>query len=343
MNKLLKISLISLAVILLLISAAFLYYQNSIRAEIVLDGNKIFIVNKGEGVKTISLKAQELGLIRSAKLFELYLKFSDLSGSLKAGQYQLTGPISPVSLADILIAGNKTDNTKNITIPEGWSIRDIDAYLAKEGIIAAGDYERKVKDSAYVQDQQKKYDFLNGLPANASLEGYLFPDTYSIFANATADDIIKKQLDNFDLKINPQLREAAVAKGKNLNDMVIMASIIQKEVRKEEDMKMVSDIFWRRIENRQGLESCATLAYILGVNKPQYSLEDTKVDSPYNTYRNRGLTPGPISNPGLAAIEAAINPSPNEYNFFLTANGTGETIYSRTFEEHVANKNKYLK
>jgi UPF0755 protein len=106
---------------------------------------------------------------------------------------------------------------------------------------------------------------------------------------------------------------------------------------------MVADIFWRRIKNGQRLESCATLAYILGQNKPQYSFEDTRINSPYNTYINSGLPPGPIGSPSLKAIKAAIYPTPNNYNFFLSRPDNGETIFSRNFEEHKINKAKFLK
>jgi len=121
-----------------------------------------------------------------------------------------------------------------------------------------------------------------------------------------------------------------------------MASIIEKEVRSVDDMEIVSGIFWNRIKNNQALESCATLAYIIGESKSQYSIEDTQINSPYNTYRNRGLTPGPISNPGLRAINAAIYPKDTNYNYFLTDPKTKKTIFSKTFEEHKKNKSIYL-
>ncbi|MDP2736501.1 MAG: endolytic transglycosylase MltG, partial [bacterium] len=130
---------------------------------------------------------------------------------------------------------------------------------------------------------------------------------------------------------------------KTIFEIVTMASIIEKEVRSTDDMKIVSGIFWNRIKNGQGLESCATLAYILGVNKPQYSVEDTKIDSPYNTYKYRGLPPGPIANPGFNAINAAVYPENTNYNYFLSDPETGKTIFSKILDEHNANKYKYLK
>jgi UPF0755 protein len=191
----------------------------------------------------------------------------------------------------------------------------------------------------------QSFDFLRVLPDNATLEGYLFPDTYRIFKDAAAEDIVVKMLANFDKKLAPETRAEISRQGKTLPEIITMASLIEKEVRGADDMKIVSGIFWNRIKNGQALQSCATLAYVLGVNKAQYSEADTKVDSPYNTYQNRGLPPGPIANPGLNAIIAAVYPVQTDYNFFLTAevNGASKVIYSRTYDEHLRNKGKYLR
>ena len=122
-----------------------------------------------------------------------------------------------------------------------------------------------------------------------------------------------------------------------------MASILEKEVRSEQDMKIVSGIFWDRIKIGQALQSCATLAFVLGVNKVQYTYTDTQIISPYNTYKHKGLPPGPISNPGLKALNAAVEPIKTEYNYFLSRPDTGETVFAKTLDQHNANKAKYLK
>ncbi|MBU4082674.1 endolytic transglycosylase MltG, partial [Patescibacteria group bacterium] len=129
--------------------------------------------------------------------------------------------------------------------------------------------------------------------------------------------------------------------GKTVEEVVIMASILEKEVRTDRDRRIASGIFWRRLGNNYPLQSCATIAYILDEDKWRYSTEDTKVDSPYNSYQNVGLPKGPICNPGLSAIRAAINPQENDYNFFLSK-PDGETVFSKTLEEHNTNKAKYL-
>jgi len=154
-------------------------------------------------------------------------------------------------------------------------------------------------------------------------------------------DVINRLLLNFDEKLTEKMREDIKNKNKTIYEIVIMASILEKEVQTAEDMKIASGIFWDRLEIGQPLQSCATIAYILGKEKKQYSYEDTRTPSPYNTYINRGLPPGPINNPGLTAISAAIYPTETDYNYFLTDPATGKTIFSRTIEEHEANKMKY--
>ena len=138
------------------------------------------------------------------------------------------------------------------------------------------------------------------------------------------------------------MRKDIKAQDRTIYEIITMASIVEKEVRILEDMKTVAGIFWDRIKYGQALESCASLAYILGESKVQYSVADTKIDSPYNTYKNPGLPPGPISNPGLNAVRAAIYPEYTSYNYFLSDPQTGDTIFSKTFEEHKQNKQKYL-
>ena len=226
---------------------------------------------------------------------------------------------------------------KNITIIEGWNLDNIEGYLIKQGFAAQGLTKLKVKD--YSAD----YSFLSSAPASASLEGYLFPDTYRVYQDASLDDIVQKMLANFAAKLDSGLQAEVAKQGKTVNQIVTMASIIEKEVSASTDRGVVSGIFWRRIKIGQPLESCATLAYVLGEYKAQYSQADTMVESPYNTYRHYGLTPGPISNPGLASLQAAIYPVSSNYNYFLTRPDTGETVYGRTFNEHLQNKAKYLK
>jgi UPF0755 protein len=243
-----------------------------------------------------------------------------------------------------LTSGQTISKERNIKIIEGWNIKDINSYLQKNNIIPDDSFKNYA--GAPIGGWSFKIerpDFLAEAPTAADLEGFLFPDTYRIFVDATAEDIIIKTLANFDNKLTPDMRAAIKEQGKSIYQIITMASVVEKEVRSAADMEIVSGIFWDRIKNGQPLESCATLAYILGENKKQYTLEDTKIESPYNTYQNQGLPPGPIANPGLNAIKAAIYPKYTDYNYFLSRSDNGETVFSKTYEEHLANKAKYIK
>lgn len=233
---------------------------------------------------------------------------------------------------------------KTLRVIEGWRNIDIANELVRLNLPEASTFVEAAQ-----KDYSSQFEFLSDKPKNTDLEGYLYPDTYRVFASSTPDEIIVKMLTNFDNKLTSQMRADIKAQGKTINEIITMASIIEKEAPisyrtgKLDDAKIVSGIFWNRIKAGQALQSCATLAYILGVNKPQYSEADTKVVSPYNTYQNPGLPPGPIANPGILAITAAIYPIKTNYNYFLTPSGSKELIFSRTYEEHLQNKNKYLK
>ena len=208
---------------------------------------------------------------------------------------------------------------KTLRIIEGWKNSDIASLLVKNNLATADEFIQAQKDY-----DTSRFSFLADKPKSTDLEGYLYPDTYRVFASSTASEVITKMLSNLDQKLTPQMRADIKAQGKTINEILTMASIIEKEAPisyakgDNRDAKIISGIFWHRIEIGQALQSCATLAYVLGIDKEQYSAVDTKFESPYNTYLNPGLPPGPISNPGILAIEAAIYPTPSNYNYFLT-------------------------
>ncbi|BFD25218.1 MAG: endolytic transglycosylase MltG [Candidatus Parcubacteria bacterium] len=232
---------------------------------------------------------------------------------------------------------------KTVRIPEGANNKEVAKILAAAGLLTEEEFLE-----AQWNYPSERFDFLADRPAGTDLEGYLYPDTYRFFASSTPEDILTRMLSNFDRKLSADLRAEISAQGKTISEIVTMASLVEKEApifyaqNDNADAKIVAGIFWRRIENNQALQSCASLAYILGVNKPQYTTADTQTPSPFNTYLHRGLTPSPISNPGILAIEAAIYPSDTNYNYFLTPAGTKDLVYAVTYEQHLANKSKYL-
>jgi len=351
MSKLIKLFIF---VILIICFIIFLSYCHGINSAADKNGQDInFVVAKGESVEKIAANLREADLIKSEFYFKIYIWRSDNEANIQAGEYILNPRQSIKEMVEILVAGGAANQERTIRIIEGWNLSDIGYYFENQGMFQAEELMELVgfpkidyrvnKEMPFPKDYAQEYSFLNDKPAYYGLEGYLFPDTYRIFKDANLDDIVKKMLDNFDKKLTDQMRADIAEQGKTIYDTITMASVIEKEVRSEKDMKIVSGIFWDRIKNGQPLESCATLAYILGVNKPQYTVEDTKIDSPYNTYLILGLPPGPICNPGLNAIKAAIYPEYTKYNFFLNRPDSGETIFSASYEDHLRNKAKYLK
>jgi UPF0755 protein len=282
-------------------------------------------------------------LLKSRWPFFLNIYLNNLSNRLQAGEYILNSSFSPKEITDKIISGEVINRERTIKIIEGWNLRQIAEYLTEKGF--AGNEFLELAE--HPEKYQTDFSFLGDKPDDKSLEGYLFPDTYRVFADASADDIIRKVLSNFSSKLDEQSRADIASSGKTIYEIITMASLVEKEatIRTDDnqDARLIAGIFWSRIDNRQALQSCATLAYILGEDKAQYSFEDTQIKSPYNTYLNLGLPPGPIGNPGLEAIKAALYPLESEYNYFLSPLGSESTIFSKTYEEHLANKAKYLK
>src|SRR3989338_4588890 len=241
-------------------------------------------------------------------------------------------------------------------VSSGQGAKEISENLQKQGLIKygflfqayvfftgraddlqAGDYELsrvmaipEIAEKIFEIEKQKK------------IEGYLFPDTYEIFLEEGVAGAVNKMLANFEEKITQGLREEIEAQGKSLSDIIIMASLIEKEVRTMADKKTVSGVLWKRMGIGMPLQVDAAIAYIKGGKITKISLEDLKIDSPYNTYKNKGLPQGPICSPGLDSIIAAIYPQKTSYFYYLST-PAGRTIFSATLAEHNAAKNRYLR
>jgi UPF0755 protein len=311
---------------------------------------KIFVIKKGEGVNEISQHLEEQNFIKSKFVFELYVWYKNLQSKFQAGEHKLRQNMQMMEIISVLTSGGKT-NERDIKILEGWNNAEIADYLDREGVVNKDVF---LKTTMNYELGIRNYEFLEDRPTGASFEGYLFPDTYRIYKEIPdkfldggkdkdylmAEHIIKKMLDNFDQKFTADLREEIRRQKKTIFEIVTMASIIEKEARGE-DMAMAADIFWRRIDEGIALQSDATVNYATGKYETQPSLDDLEIDSPYNTYKYRDLPAGPIGNPGLEAIRAAIYPKANNYWYFLHAKD-GQIIYSKNFEEHRANKARYL-
>lgn len=269
--------------------------------------------------------------------FALYVWERGLGGALQAGDYSLRSGMSPKEIADMMAAGNVFRDTVTITIPEGFTVSDSDAVLQKADFFGG---ERKGLADFTVKEFSEQYDFLRDAPQDATLEGYVFPDTYYFERGATARAVAQRMLDNFGKKLDTGLREEIRRQGKRVFDVVVMASLLEKEVITETDMRIVSGILWKRIALGMPLQVDATVLYATG--RSDLTTADLAVDSLYNTYRYKGLPKGPISNPGLQALRAAAYPTESEYLFYLSKPNK-ETVFSKTLREHNIAKERYLK
>lgn len=242
----------------------------------------------------------------------------------------------------------------NITIIPGWTLRQVATDWVNKGLfksenevyILLGKPAHKyggVSNSAPdLKRMFPKINILDEKEKNSSYEGFVFPDTYRIYKDAKPEEILEKIFENLDKKITLEMKEEIKRQNKTFFEILTMASIVEKEALDFESMARVADIFWRRLNMKWALQSCATVNYITGKTTPAVSLEDTQIDSPYNTYKYRGLPPGPIANPGLKAIKAVIYPEKNDYWYFLS-DKQGNIYYSKTLDQHNIYKAKYLK
>ncbi len=300
-------------------------------------GSKKFTINVGESVTTIAHNLQDQGFLSdNVKWFTFYVRLQKVDNRFQAGEYNLNTQMSIKELVRELTENQRKRTSVPITIIEGWRLVDVADYLEEKGLFSSEDFLE------YLQYARFDYDFLRDLPSGASLEGYLYPDTYYVYDDSTIDEVVRKMLDNFDKKLTLDLREEIKRQGKSIHEIVTLSSIVEKEMFGYENRRVVADIFWSRLDDKYPLQSDATVNYITQKGTTRPSLDDTKIDNPYNTYQNSGLPPGPICNPSIEAIKATVYPADTSYYFFLTT-PTNEIIFSRNHEEHIINRNKYLK
>lgn len=296
-----------------------------------------FIVQPGWGSAKISKELKSAGLIRSAYIFQLHAWGHGIDSKLQIGEYALAVTSSIKEVAQILSRGSGQTKEVTLTFIEGWSNEDFAKYLSDQKIANSQDFYDIVKKKQAWWDD---YRILDSKPRNLDLEGYLFPDTYRIFRDASLPDIVKKMLNNMENKITQDMRAEIKRQGKTIHEILTMASILEKEVKSDEERRHVADIFYKRLKVGIALQADSTVNYATGKSVARASASDLNVDSLYNTYRHRGLPPGPIAHPSLSSINAAIYPASNSYFYFLTT-PDGEVVYNETFKEHVEDKNRY--
>lgn len=336
------------ALLLLIIAIGYFWYQQNRYNYYITtpvdpsdSTNVSFSIKKGDTVNKIAKNLYEKKLILDAQTFSSYIQKESLDRKVATGRFFLNPSKTIPEIAAII-----TDFTKSqaiLTVQEGSTILDIDKKLVDLSLIQAGDFNLAAKN--YLNDKiYQKYPFLDKTKIEQEpyqLEGYLFPDTYFLDPNNFKnEDLIQMMLDNFKKKALPELNKALTSGNRNLHDTLTMASIIEKEARTTKDLPIISGILWKRLDKGWQIGADATLLYLKAENSINYN--DLKQDSPYNTRKKVGLPPGPICNPGLKSIEAAVNPKESPYFYYLTKPGSGEVVYAVSNDEQNQNKAKYL-
>ncbi|QXM05983.1 endolytic transglycosylase MltG [Crassaminicella indica] len=287
----------------------------------------------GASTKQIANILYEKHVIKSELAFRILSKMSKSDGKMQAGNYSFKQSMSVDEIIKSLISGDTVKDTVKVTIPEGFEFKQIVKRLEEKGLI------NKDKFIKIANNEDFDYKFLKDIPKGKNrLEGFLFPDTYEIAKNDTEREIIIKMLNRFDDIFEDAYYKRAKELNMSVNDIITLASIIEREAKVDKERPIVSSVFHNRIRKKMPLQSCATVQYVLGERKAKLSFKDVETDSPYNTYKHAGLPPRPIASPGKASIEAALYPSETDYLYFVVSKN-GEHHFSKTFKEHLNAKN----
>jgi UPF0755 protein len=331
--------------------------QAQLNQPISVDNHPVhFVIEPGTPARMVGQSLQKAGLINDDLLFEAYVRVNGLENRLNAGAFVLAPNMTLVQIVDVLLHAEAASVA--VTIPEGWRLEQIADYLTSTSIFkdnpAAGTaYLHQAATSDLAGLNPAQYPFLQGRPAGVSLEGYLFPDTYAIpAAKPSAADLLQRQLDNFAKRVPPLYAQAVAAGDTTLSlyEVLTLASIVEREAVMPDERPTIAGVYLNRIAANMNLDADPTVQYALGYQKernqwwktPIFLEEYSTVQSPYNTYLNPGLPPGPICNPGLSSIQAVLKPDKHEYLYFVALpDGSGRHVFAKTLEEQQINVQKY--
>lgn len=296
-------------------------------------------ISQGSSTRDVGAALKDAGVIRYEIPFLIKMYFSDYKGKLRYGTFRLSDGMSLDSIIKALATGGALKEEAAFTIPEGYSVKMIANKLEKEGIMSADEFLTAVENAAgtcpYAQNLPEKNQVFY------QLEGYLFPDTYYLSENMTGDELVQKILEEFQQKFDQSRQEAAAAAGMSVEEVLIRASLVQKETERPEEYPTIAGVINNRLAQNMNLQFDSTVVYAMtgglyGVERVLY--DHLKTESPYNTYLNKGLPVGPICNPSLEAIDGVLHPEENEYLYFQTdaVKNDGSNLYFKTYEEHAA-------
>ena len=292
-------------------------------------------IPKGASTTSIGNLLLENELIQNVNAFKAKAKTLELDGKMKAGDYMLSQSMSSEMIIQKLANGEIYEDNVKFTIPEGYETRQMIDKLVEEGIV---DREAFIN---VLENQPFEYAFLEGVDRQYRLEGYLFPDTYIVKRGATEKEIVEKMLNRFNDVFKPEYYDRAKELGMTVDEVVTLASIIERETKLAEERPIVSSVFHNRIDQKMMLQSCATIQYVLKERKDRLTFDDLEVVSPFNTYKHTGLTPAPIASPGEPSIIAALYPEQTKYLYFVTTErNDGSHYFNETLAGHNRDKEK---
>lgn len=320
-----KKSLIVLVLVAAVVAAGaafYKYYEAAIKRKPETAVTKTVVVPPGYTTAEIATLLAEEGVIADENPFIWYCRLNGLDGKLQAGEYVLSSEDGIPAVAATLAAGRV--HVVKFTVPEGYDKRKTARVVEAAGICSADEFLAACR----------RGDPRGRVPTD-DLEGYLFGDTYEVTGDAGPEDVVATMVDRFFEVLGPDGLARAGELGRPLQDAVTLASIVEREALLNEERPPVASVFYNRLARGMRLESCATVIYALGGDVDRLTIQDLKVDSPYNTYIHAGLPPGPICSPGRASLMAALDPAQTDYLFFVS-NGDGSHTFSKTLRGHLA-------
>jgi UPF0755 protein len=318
----LKIGTIAILAGLILLGGAraFAYYRDQAAIEGKYGKKVVVTISSRDDPGEVADKLKDAGLINSTMYFEGLVRVS--GKEIEPGSYTLKHGMSSRTIVDLITTEKSKAKTKNvdltITIPEGWRTEQIAEELDRLGL--NGGYEAFMEAVRNYDDSQ--FDFLADRPDKKSLEGYLFPDTYQFKADTAPEDLIQLMLQNFEQKFDATLRQRAGEMGLSVNEVLIFASLVQREAQVGQEFPLIAGIYLNRFEQGINMESDPTVQFAIGKRGdwwPVPNEDDLFTESPYNTYQNPGLPPTPIANPGMSAITAVLQPTQSDYIYFVAS------------------------
>lgn len=348
--KVKNLILIIAGFLLILGIGSFGYYNISLQPADKNAQDEEFTIEEGENIRNVLNRMQDAGLIKDANMALIYAKLNGLT-DIKRGTYVLNAQDDAKSILQTINSSTAAlSNGVRLTFVEGDWAKHIAQKISEGTNVSEEELLALWNDESYIRSLMSDYPFLTEEIFNADarilLEGYLCPNTYEFDKETTADAVTRKILDQT-LNVYQQFASQMAQSNLSIHQIYTLASIVQYEASKAEDMKMIAQVFYNRMENAMPLQSSVTVCYALDIEKDDdwFKCEaNPNYDSPYNTYMYQGLPPGPILNPGTEALEAVLEPQDNDYLYFMAdVYGDGTVYYAKTYEEHLANVEKYLK